>query len=63
MAEAQRDTLDLVWGAAAIAALIGKTQRATFHMLEKKQLPAKKIGGQWAASREALRRHFEGEAA
>lgn len=59
----QTDTFDLVWGAAAIAALIGKTTRATFHLLENGQLPARKIGNQWVVSRRALRQHFEGEAA
>lgn len=56
--------LDLVWGAAAIAALIGKTTRATFHMLEAGQIPgAKKIGAQWVISRRVLRDFFEGSAA
>ena len=56
--------LDLVWGAAAIAALIGKTRRATFHMLEQGQIPgAKKIGAQWVVSRKVVREYFEGAAA
>ena len=47
-------TLDLVWGAKAISLLIGKTERATFHLLEKGDLPAKKIGKQWVVSRRAV---------
>lgn len=54
------DDLDLVWGAAAIGKLIGKPPRATFHMLEQEQIPARKVGRQWVASRKALREFFEG---
>jgi len=61
MAEAT-NKLDLLWGASAIAAAIGKTERAVYHMLEQGRLPARKVGASWVASREALRRHFEGEA-
>lgn len=57
----QPETLDLVWGAAAIAALIGKTRRATFHLLEQGQLPARKIGNQWVVSRRKLQEHFDEE--
>jgi len=60
---AESENLDLLWGAAAIAAFIGKTKRATFHLLEQQQIPARKIGAQWVASKSALRAHFEGEAA
>lgn len=54
------DNLDLAWGAREIARLIGKTPRATFHLLENGQIPCKKIGGQWCASRNVLRAFFEG---
>lgn len=58
--EPEAETLDLVWGAEAIAKVIGATTRATFHMLEAGDLPARQIGKRrWVASREALRRHFE----
>lgn len=60
---AESESLDLVWGAASIAALIGKTTRATFHMLEQGQLPARKVGNQWVASRRKLLEYFEGAAA
>jgi hypothetical protein len=60
----QSDDLDLIWGAAAIARMIGKTTRATLHILEKGQLPAvKKVGIQYVASRKALREFFDGTAA
>ncbi len=55
---AENDTLDLIWGAEAIAAVINQTVRQTNYMLAKRQLPAKKVGGKWVASRRGLRRHF-----
>nr|WP_210259549.1 DNA-binding protein [Devosia sp. 1635] len=49
----------MVWGARAIARLIGKTERATFAMLEAGYLPgARKVGIQWVVSRSALAEHF-----
>lgn len=51
--------LDLVWGAAAIGAVINRTPKQTFHLLENNQLPARKSGGKWVASRRLLRDHFE----
>jgi hypothetical protein len=58
----KQESLDLLWGATAIAAMIGKTRRATFHLLENGQIPARKIGNQWVASKQKLRQHFEEEA-
>ncbi|WP_105437529.1 helix-turn-helix domain-containing protein [Neorhizobium sp. T25_13] len=46
--------LDLIWGAADIAKMIGRSQRATFDMLEKGQLPAKKVNGRWVVERSKL---------
>lgn len=57
------DGLELVWGAEAIAAEIGRTLRATFYLLENGELPARKCGGRWVADRRVLRRFFLGEAA
>lgn len=51
--------LDLVWGAAAIGQVINRTPKQTFHLLENDQLPARKAGGTWVASRRLLREHFE----
>ncbi|RVG20334.1 DNA-binding protein [Sinorhizobium meliloti] len=50
--------MDLIWGAAEIAKLIGRSQRATFHMLDSGELPAKKVGGRWVAERGTLVRFF-----
>jgi hypothetical protein len=48
------DAHDLVWGATAIAKVIGRSERSTFHLLEKQLLPAKRVGGRWVASRRKL---------
>jgi hypothetical protein len=57
-------TPTLIWGARDIAAHIGKTERATFHMLELGQIPgAKKFGKQWALNPAVLQRSFEESAA
>ncbi|RVM15112.1 DNA-binding protein [Sinorhizobium meliloti] len=53
MADAE-NKLDLVWGAEAIAKVIGRSTRATFHMLDNGELPAKKVGGRWVAERGKL---------
>jgi hypothetical protein len=56
-------SLDLVWGADAIAAAIGRSPRQTFHMLDSGQLPAKKVGNRWVAERGKLIRFFLDDAA
>jgi len=48
------EVLDLVWGCAAIAAVIRRSERSVFHLLENGLLPAKKVGGRWVASRRRL---------
>lgn len=55
--------LDLIWGAADIAKLIGRSERATFDMLEKREIPAKKVNGRWVIGRRRLIDFFTGEAA
>jgi hypothetical protein len=55
--------LELVWGAEAIAKLIGRSARATFHMLDNGELPAKKVGGRWVAERSKLIAFFMDSAA
>ena len=62
--KAAAESLDLIWGAAAIAQAIGKSRRATYGLLENGHLPvAKKQGDQWVVSRRKLREHFEGAGA
>ena len=41
--------LELVWGAANIGQVVNLNTRQTFHALETKAIPAKKVGGRWVA--------------
>ena len=50
-----------VWGAEAIAKIVGLSTRATFHLLEGGRLPARKVGGKWVALPSTLRRYLAGE--
>ena len=54
--------LDLVWGASAIAAALGLSERQAFYLLEKGAIPARKVGGRWVVDRECLRNFFSDEA-
>jgi hypothetical protein len=54
---------DLCWGAEEIGKEIGRNRSATFHLLAGGQLPAKKVGGRWCASRQKLRALFMDEQA
>jgi hypothetical protein len=54
---------DLVWGCSAIAEVIGRTERATFHLLKNQLLPAKRVGGRWCASRKKLIEALTGDGA
>lgn len=45
---------ELVWGGENIAKVIGRTRRITFSLLDKGELPAKKVGGRWVAERNKL---------
>ncbi|MER8872752.1 DNA-binding protein [Mesorhizobium sp. M0814] len=51
---------DLLWGADASAKAIGRSERATFHLLEKGEIPAKKVGGRWVANRDKLLEYLTG---
>lgn len=63
MTETEAKQMDLVWEVSAIAKLIGRTERQTFHLLSGGQLPAKKVGGRWVAERGKLVAFFMGTAA
>ena len=52
------ETIDLIWGCKAIAKAICRTERATFHMLESGDLPARQVGQRWVVSRKALEAFF-----
>lgn len=47
-------SLDLLWGADEIGKAIGRTRRSTYDMLEKGQLPAKRVNGRWVIERSKL---------
>jgi hypothetical protein len=50
---------EFAWGTAAIAKIIGRTERQTFHLLGAGKLKTpKKVGGIWCANRAALRREL-----
>ncbi len=49
---------DKLEGVAAIANEIGSTPRRTHYLLEKRMIPAGKIGGIWIASKQRLREHY-----
>ena len=56
---------DLLWGARAIALeIFGDDQpeqvRKVFYLLERRLVPAEKLGSQWVGSRQRVRRHFQG---
>jgi len=59
--EMDSTNLNLIWGAAAIAQAIGRTERQTFHLLESGALPARKIGGRWCVHHTTLIDFFTGK--
>jgi len=59
----EADKIDLVWGVAAIAKIIGRSQRQTFYLVSSGALPAKQVGSRWVIERSKLIAFFTGEAA
>jgi hypothetical protein len=51
---------DIVWGAQEIGRVINISTRQAFFLLANKKLPAKKVGGRYAASRRKLIDHVTG---
>ena len=49
---------DLITGIDAIAAELGLDRRAARNLLDKRLLPAKKVGGAWFAKKSELNEHF-----
>ncbi len=58
MTTAPTPELDLIWGVEAIAKVIGRTTRQTFHMLKTGTLPGKKVGERWVVQRSRLYEFF-----
>jgi hypothetical protein len=52
---------EFVWGAAAIAPIIGRTEKGAFHALESGRVPgAKKVAGRWGLHLPTFTSHFTG---
>jgi hypothetical protein len=61
---ADASSSEIVWGAKAIAAAIGRTEKATFAVLEAGKLAgAKKIKGRWAFKPAVFHASFDEAAA
>jgi hypothetical protein len=56
-------TEDLLDGVKEIAAFIGKSERATFHLIHQKQLPVFRLGKKIHARKSELERAFRADAA
>jgi hypothetical protein len=56
------ETSDLLWGVDEIAGAIGRDRSAVYYLLSKGDLPAKKVGGRWVASKRRLLAFLTGEA-
>ena len=57
------DQPEIAWGAAAIGKVLNQTERQTYYMLEKGQVPgARKVAGKWALSIPIFRREMHGDA-
>jgi hypothetical protein len=50
-----------VWGAKAIAEVIGKSPMQTFYLLKTGAIPATKVGDSWCAYPSRLRARLRGE--
>lgn len=62
MATESDNDIELLWGASAIGAAIGREARQAYYLLEGGQIPARKIGNQWVAERGKLLRFIAGAA-
>jgi excisionase family DNA binding protein len=49
-----QDALDLLYGVPKIAAYLGLTKRATYHLVETRRIPTFKIGATVCARRASL---------
>jgi hypothetical protein len=57
-------TIRIVWGVAAIARAIGRTERSVYPLVETGQLPgAKRIGGKWGLDLDRFHAVFDDSAA
>ncbi len=64
MSASPTENLDApIWGAARIAAEIGKNETQTNYLLLKRRIDADKIGRQWVTTRRRLLNQFSGNGA
>jgi hypothetical protein len=56
------DDIDILWGAEAIGKALGISGRRAHYLIEKRELPVKRIGGRWCITRARLREFFEANA-
>jgi hypothetical protein len=54
------DSLDILWGADAIGAYLNVPRRRAFYLLERRFVPARKIGATWTSSKAELRNFLTG---
>jgi hypothetical protein len=58
-ARVQTENSEFIWGAAAIAPLIGRSESGAFHALESGRVPgAKKVAGRWGLHLPTFTKHF-----
>jgi hypothetical protein len=58
----QIENPEFIWGAAAIAPIIGRTEKGAFHALESGRVPgAKKVAGRWGLHLPTFTSHFTGD--
>ncbi|QOG06550.1 helix-turn-helix domain-containing protein [Aureimonas sp. OT7] len=63
MSQVVDTSLDLVWGIANIARLLGRTVHQTYPMLRDGQLPARQVGERWVVRRSEIEKFFTMDAA
>jgi hypothetical protein len=51
-----------IWGAREIGAVLNRSERKTFYLLEAGLLPAEKVGKSWVTTRRRLLALVQGEA-
>jgi hypothetical protein len=59
---AEKTKSDTLWGVQAIATFIGRNRRQTYHYLQNKLIPGRKVGSIWVGSRSSLRDRLSGDA-
>ncbi len=61
MPEQQTESLDIIWGAAAIAEHIGIPKRKLDYLLKQNAIPARRVGSRWVARKSELNEFFRSQ--